>query len=96
MGERSLRPEEVIGVSAHTDLVAQVNGIIDYCHSLGLYGYAGVDFFCVKNSSGDIELFMTELNGRIPISGTAAIMARKLGAPAWINIDAKLWSPLHR
>jgi hypothetical protein len=61
--------------------------IVQYAMQNNHYGFAGVDYFAVKTPDGQIEFVMTELNARMPISGTAHIMAQKLQASAWINVN---------
>jgi len=71
-------------------LEANLAGIARYAHELNLRGFIGVDFFIVESHPGNFEVVMTELNGRIPISGASKIMADKIGAPAWINVNLDL------
>jgi hypothetical protein len=72
------------------DLESNLLGIARLARDYNLHGFIGVDFFIVEPAPGQFEVVMTELNGRIPISGAAKIIADKLSAPAWINVNLTL------
>ncbi|MBX7143281.1 MAG: hypothetical protein K1X79_02410 [Oligoflexia bacterium] len=76
-----------LGAEVRSDLQRQFKAVATLAHRLGHRGYIGVDFFVVKDAEGRAIPIMTEMNGRIPISGTAKIIADKLGASAWINVN---------
>lgn len=87
------------GMELPADILEQLSrnmeGIARYAHDQGLRGYIGVDFFVTRNPAGEFGLVMTEMNGRIPISGAAKIIADKLQAPAWINVNLELPEPIY-
>ncbi len=89
IGSVPFSPDLEFGSLLSEKLIQNLQGIVNFVHSIGVRGYIGVDFFLVQNDSGDIESVMTEVNSRIPISGTAMIMAQKLVAPSWINLNVE-------
>jgi len=86
-GSMPFDPNAELSPGAALDLERELGGIAAMAHRLGLRGFIGVDFFVIRDRLGDTHVRMTEMNGRIPISGTAKIIADKVGAPAWINVN---------
>lgn len=58
-----------------------------FCSELKLFGFMGLDFFLVKDSSGALKPIFIEMNGRPSSSLNTHLVATKIGAPYWINID---------
>jgi hypothetical protein len=89
-GSYPYSPEAEYGPKFAAELARQVRSVAAWLHSIGFRGRAGMDYFVVQNDSGELSVIMTEVNGRAPISGVAQVMAQKLGAPAWMNINVEL------
>jgi hypothetical protein len=94
-GSMPWSPEADLPENILEQLEQSMRGIARYAFDRRLRGYIGVDFFVTKNPCGQFELVMTEMNGRIPISGAAKIIADKLKAPAWINVNLELPEPIY-
>lgn len=94
MGSAKFAPEDSLTPEENGDLLLQIDEVVSYAHVAGLTGFLGVDFFSVETPSGKHEHYMTELNGRIPISGTAYIIAEKANAPSWINVNMETQIPI--
>ena len=73
------------------DLDRAMEPLVKFCAAHGLFGIVGVDFMLVRLPDGIIEARIIELNGRPPVSASAAMAAEKLGAQAWINCN--MWGP---
>jgi hypothetical protein len=94
-GSMPWNPEADLSEEALEQLSSGMEGIARYAYKSGLRGYIGVDFFVVKEPNETLSVVMTEMNGRIPISGAAKIIADKLQAPAWINVNLELPEPIY-
>lgn len=60
---------------------------------LGLYGTMGADLIVVQRPDGALRAYFVELNGRPPNSGIALIVAEKLGARYWANLELHTTNP---
>lgn len=77
----TLTPSIQTCVEKETDKIGQL------CRGLNLYGLVGVDFFLIQDEKGAIRPIIIEMNGRPSSSLNTHLVATKLGAPYWINID---------
>jgi hypothetical protein len=88
-------PRAAFGLELESKLTKDIGRVVAWINSLGFRGRCGVDFFVVQDPQGSLQLLMTEVNGRSPISGVAKVIADKLGAPAWINVNVEAPSELN-
>jgi predicted ATP-grasp superfamily ATP-dependent carboligase len=70
-------------------LFPEMAKVAAFCAELKLFGFMGVDFFLVEDSRGALKPVFIEMNGRPSSSLNTHLVATKLGAPYWINIDLK-------
>ena len=87
IGSAPCEPREILNPSEFSNLNTQVGGVAKMAYDLGHRGLVGVDNFEVNKQNYEVVPSLTELNCRVPISGTAKIIADKLGAPFWINTN---------
>jgi hypothetical protein len=70
-------------------LLPEMGKVAKFCEELKMFGFMGVDFFLVKDPSGTIKPVFIEMNGRPSSSLNTHLVATKVGAPYWINIDLR-------
>jgi hypothetical protein len=70
-------------------LFPEMAKVAAFCAELKLFGFMGLDFFLVEDSSGALKPVFIEMNGRPSSSLNTHLVATKLGAPYWINIDLR-------
>lgn len=72
-----------------TALLPEMGKVAKFCAELKMFGFMGVDFFLVRDPSGAIKPVFIEMNGRPSSSLNTHLVATKIGAPFWINIDLR-------
>lgn len=86
IGSRPIDLHERFGAKTVKDANVQFEAAVKFAYQIGLRGYLGMEFFVVRNGE-KLESVMIETNGRIPLIGSACIMAHKLAAPAWLDVN---------
>lgn len=86
-GSYPFSPRAEFGADVADRLTIEMDSVVSWLSKLGFRGRIGVDFFVMQDPQDQVHLLMTEVNGRAPISGISKVIAEKLSAPAWLNIN---------